>query len=172
MRENGGQYTHAAVWAAMAFAALGDRERAWALYSMLNPLSHAGDAAAVAIYQVEPYVIAGDIYANASHVGRGGWTWYTGSAGWMLRLTTESLLGVQRCGNRLRLCPLLPSHWKGFDMQYRFGTSRYDIRCHRATGQAATSVVQDGVETEGDAITLVDDGQVHAIIVCLGHALA
>ncbi len=167
VRENGGQYTHAAAWVAMAFAALGDGERAWELFALLNPLSHAGDAAAVATYQVEPYVLAGDVYANASHTGRGGWTWYTGSAGWMLRLTTESLLGLQRRGNLLRMRPLLPSHWQAFDMQYRFGASRYDISCRRAEAQAAASVVHDGVEADGDAITLVDDGQVHAIVVNL-----
>ena len=163
VRENGGQYTHAAMWAAMAFAALGDGERAWELFSLLNPLSHTGDAAQVAIYQVEPYVMVGDVYTNAAHVGRGGWTWYTGSAGWMAQLIVESLLGLQRQGCRLCMHPLLPPAWKGFDMQYRFGASRYDITCRRPKAAAAVSVVLDGNETAGDAITLVDDGHVHVV---------
>ena len=165
VRENGGQYTHAAMWAAMAFAALGDGERAWELFALLNPLSHVGDAGAVATYRVEPYVVAGDVYANDAHAGRGGWTWYTGSAGWMLQLIGESLLGLQRRGSRLCMRPLLPPHWKDFDLQYHFGASRYDITCRRAESTAAASVVHDGVEADGDAITLVDDGQVHAVVV-------
>ena len=107
VRENGGQYTHAAMWAAMAFAALGDSDRAWEVFALLNPVSHARDAAQVASYQVEPYVVAGDVYANVAHVGRGGWAWYTGSAGWMYQLVVESLLGLQRNGKQLRLRPLL-----------------------------------------------------------------
>ncbi len=167
VRENGGQYTHAAMWAAMAFAALGDATRAWELFALLNPLSHAGDAAAVATYQVEPYVVAGDVYANTAHAGRGGWTWYTGSAGWMVRLIGESLLGLQRRGNRLCMRPLLPLDWTSFDMKYRFGASRYDITCRRAEAAAAASVILDGVEAEGDAITLVDDARVHTVVVNL-----
>ncbi|MEO8225206.1 MAG: hypothetical protein ABI661_10410, partial [Gammaproteobacteria bacterium] len=155
----------------MAFAALGDAKRAWALFALLNPLSHAGDAAAVAIYHVEPYVIAGDVYASAAHAGRGGWTWYTGSAGWMYQLVVESLLGLQRRGSRLCLRPLLPPHWKAFDLQYHFGASRYDITCRRAKAEAAASVIHDGVEADGDAITLVDDGRVHAVVVNLRHRL-
>ncbi len=165
VRENGGQYTHAAVWAAMAFAALGDAKLAWELFELLNPLSHGGDAAGVAIYQVEPYVIAGDVYANAAHAGRGGWTWYTGSAGWMSQFIVESLLGVQRRGNQLRVRPLQPPKWQGFDLQVRFGAARYDIQCRR--GEAAASVVHDGVEAGGDAITLVDDARVHAVVMNL-----
>ena len=165
VRENGGQYTHAAVWAAMAFAALGDAKRAWEVFGLLNPLSHARDTAAVATYQVEPYVLAGDVYAFAPNTGRGGWAWYTGSAGWMLQLITESLLGVQRRGDRLRMRPLLPPDWTCFELQYDFGASRYQITCRRVDAQTAASVVHDGVQTEGDAITLSDDGRVHVVIV-------
>lgn len=163
VRENGGQYTHAAVWAAMAFAALGDSQRAWELFALLNPLNHSGDPAAVAIYKVEPYVVSGDVYFNPALLGRGGWTWYTGSAGWMLQLILESLLGLQRHGSELRLRPLLPSHWTTFDMQYRFGASRYDISCRRVAAAATASLVIDGIEMDGDAFTLTDDGQVHRI---------
>ena len=167
VRENGGQYTHAAVWAAMAFAVLGDAKRAWEVFALLNPVNHAGDAEQVATYQVEPYVVSGDVYANAAHAGRGGWTWYTGSAGWMVRLILESLLGLQRCGSRLCVRPLLPPDWETFGMQYRFGASRYDITCRRDEAVAAASVVHDGVEVDGDTIALVDDGQVHAVVVNL-----
>jgi cyclic beta-1,2-glucan synthetase len=165
VRENGGQYTHAAMWAAMAFAALGDAERAWELFALLNPISHAGDAGQVNTYKVEPYVVAGDVYANAAHAGRGGWTWYTGSAGWMVQLIVESLLGLRRQGTRLCIRPLMPMSWVSFEMQYHFGASRYDITCRRAEELTAASVIHDGVETEGEAIMLRDDGQVHTIVV-------
>ena len=165
VRENGGQYTHAAVWAAMAFAALGDSDRAWELFTMLNPLRHAGTAPRVATYQVEPYVVAGDVYAFAPHAGRGGWTWYTGSAGWMVQLVVESLLGVQRNGNQLRLHPLLPEAWTSFDVSYRYGTSTFAITCHIAAAGVAESTVVDGVETAGNILTLVDDGRAHVAVV-------
>lgn len=165
VRENGGQYTHAAVWAAMAFAALGDAERAWELFALLNPLSHAVDAAQVATYEVEPYVIAGDVYANPAHPGRGGWTWYTGSAGWMTQFILESLLGLQRRGTQLRMRPLLPEHWTTFDVRYRFGGSTFAITCGEAAPGAAASVVVDGIETAGDTLTLVDDGRAHVALV-------
>ncbi len=167
VRENGGQYTHGAVWAAMAFAALGDADRAWQLFALLDPVSHATDAGQVNGYKVEPYVVAGDVYAFAPHAGRGGWTWYTGSAGWMYQLVVESLLGLHRSGNRLSLRPILPSEWTSFDIQYRFGASRYDIRCRRTEAGAPASIVHDGIEADGDAIPLVDDAQVHAIVVNL-----
>ena len=101
VRENGGQYTHAAVWTVMAFAEMGDAERAWELFSLLNPISHAGTPEAVGVYKVEPYVVAADVYALPPHTGRGGWTWYTGSAGWMYRLIVETLLGLRLEGGRL-----------------------------------------------------------------------
>jgi cellobiose phosphorylase len=108
VRENGGQYTHGAIWAAMAFAALGDNARAWELTQMINPLNHARTPEGVAIYKVEPYVVAADVYALAPHTGRGGWTWYTGSAGWMYRLVVESLLGLKLEGASLRFAPCMP----------------------------------------------------------------
>ncbi|MEO6623252.1 MAG: hypothetical protein ABIN37_00245 [Burkholderiaceae bacterium] len=165
MRENGGQYTHAAVWAVMAFAALRDTDRAWELLALLNPLSHAADAGQVASYLVEPYVVAGDVYAFAPHAGRGGWTWYTGSAGWTYQLVLESLLGLQRNGNQLRVYPLLPKTWKAFDMHYRFGASTFAITCREAPAGVAASVVVDGVETAGDTLTLDDDGRTRVIVV-------
>ncbi|UNK44094.1 cyclic beta 1-2 glucan synthetase [Luteimonas sp. S4-F44] len=127
VRENGGQYTHAAVWSAMAFAALGDRERAWELARMINPIHHAADAAGAAVYKVEPYVMAADVYGVAPHVGRGGWTWYTGSAGWMYRLLTESLLGLRIRGQTLEIAPCIPAAWPGYRMQLRHGAAVYRI---------------------------------------------
>ncbi len=106
VRENGGQYTHGAIWAAMAFASLGDARRAWELLAMINPVNHAGSPEAIATYKVEPYVVAADVYAVPPHTGRGGWTWYTGSAGWMYRLIVESLLGLRLEEDKLRLCPV------------------------------------------------------------------
>ena len=109
MRENGGQYTHAAVWAVMAFAAAGDNARAWELFNLINPVRHGDSEATIATYKVEPYVVAADVYTNPQHAGRGGWTWYTGSAGWMYRLITESLLGLRLEVNRLRIEPVFPA---------------------------------------------------------------
>ncbi|WP_051603196.1 GH36-type glycosyl hydrolase domain-containing protein [Simplicispira psychrophila] len=162
VRENGGQYTHAAVWVAMAFAALGDAERAWEMLSLLNPAHHGDSAAAVARYKVEPYVVTGDVYALPPHTGRGGWSWYTGSAGWMYQLLTESLLGLRCSGNTLRVSPLLPAHWNALDIQYHFGETHYDIHCCRSPDGTA-AVVLDGQVLQGDRIALVDDGLSHTV---------
>ena len=165
VRENGGQYTHAAVWATLAFAALGDADRAWELFAMLDPVQHAASAADIATYKVEPYVVAGDVYAFAPHAGRGGWTWYTGSAGWMYRLLVESLLGLERRGNQLRVRPLLPKHWQAFDMCYRFGESIYEIACREAKPLEAEAVTLDGVAAADGWVCLLDDGKTHAVVV-------
>ncbi len=166
VRENGGQYTHAAIWATMAFAALGDAERAWELLSLLNPVKHGDGAENIATYQVEPYVVAGDVYAFAPHAGRGGWTWYTGSAGWMYQLITESLLGLKRTGNKLHVSPLLPPQWTALDLQYRFGGTHYNISC-RTGLEAETTVVLDGRALEGVEIELIDDGRPHTLAITL-----
>jgi cyclic beta-1,2-glucan synthetase len=164
VRENGGQYTHAAIWAAMAFAALGDSRRAWELAAMINPLSHAASATAVATYKVEPYVIAADVYAVAPHSGRGGWTWYTGSAGWMYRLVVESLLGLQLEGDRLRFVPCLPASWEGFRLRYRYRETVYRIDVRQLPGEGgAMTVAVDGLEQTDQAITLQDDGREHSV---------
>ncbi|WP_283147634.1 GH36-type glycosyl hydrolase domain-containing protein [Silvimonas soli] len=160
VRENGGQYTHAAVWATMAFAHLGDAKRAWELMGLINPVNHARNAAEVAKYKVEPYVAAADVYGVAPHTGRGGWTWYTGSAGWMYRLVVESLLGLRREGDTLRLVPCLPDGWPGFDMDYRFGETTYRISVLRGDSAVLTL---DGVRQEGDALQLVDDRREHKV---------
>jgi cyclic beta-1,2-glucan synthetase len=164
VRENGGQYTHAAVWATMAFAALGDAERAWELLALLNPIRHGSSAEEVATFKVEPYVVAGDVYAFAPHAGRGGWTWYTGSAGWMYQLIIESLLGLRRSANKLRVSPLLPPHWKSLDIQYRFGDSHYSIHCRSGLKQEA-AVVLDGKALDNAEIALVNDGRRHSVLI-------
>ncbi len=171
VRENGGQYTHAAVWAALAFAAQGDAARAWGVFELLDPIRHGDSADDVATYKVEPYVVAGDVYAFDPHAGRGGWTWYTGSAGWMYQLIVESLLGVLREGNTLRVRPLWPLGWSSFDLRYRFGATTYAIACHQAAASAShTGITVDGAAVPGDAIALVDDGRSHEVVVYGGPA--
>lgn len=120
VRENGGQYTHGAIWAAMAFAALGDSGRAWELLTMINPVNHGGSAKGIGTYKVEPYVVMADVYAVPPHTGRGGWTWYTGAAGWMYRLIVESFLGLRLEGDKLHVAPCLPADWEGFTVHYRY----------------------------------------------------
>ncbi len=127
VRENGGQYTHAAIWASMAFAALGDSRRAWELFDIINPVNHSRSPEGTATYKVEPYVVAADVYALQPHTGRGGWTWYTGSAGWMYRLIVESLLGLRLEVDKLRFAPCLPPDWKGFKLHYRYRETVYHI---------------------------------------------
>ncbi len=170
VRENGGQYTHGAIWAAMAFAALGERERAWALMRMLNPVNHALTPEGVATYKVEPYVVAADVYALAPHTGRGGWSWYTGSAGWMYRLITESLLGLARESNRLRIAPCMPADWSTFSVHYRYGNSVYVIEVTQVVARPGERtgirrMTLDAVELSGDAVPLVDDHRTHRVLV-------
>ncbi len=167
VRENAGQYTQAAVWSAMAFAALGDARRAWEVCAMLNPIRHADSPQAVSVYQTEPYVIASDVYALAPHTGRGGWTWYTGSAGWMLRCILESLLGLQVEADRLRITPCLPAHWSAFQLNYRYGATLYRIQVLQTSGpdpDAEPALTLDGVPLAGSALPLTDDGGEHAVV--------
>jgi cellobiose phosphorylase len=164
VRENGGQYTHAAIWAAMAFATLGDSRRAWDLFGLINPVNHAGSPEEVATYRVEPYVVAADVYACPPHTGRGGWTWYTGSAAWMYRLIVESLLGLRLEVDRLRFAPCLPAEWKGFTVHYRYRETVYHINVRQTpVGSDETSITVDGVGRYDDGIRLVDDRQEHSV---------
>ena len=165
VRENGGQYTHAAIWTAMAFALLGESERAWELFALLNPIHHGATPAQIATYKVEPYVMAADVYAVAPHVGRGGWTWYTGSAGWMYRLLIETLLGVNLEGDRLRLAPRLPKSWPSFKIHYRYRQTVYHITIARlATDSVGASLLSlDGQEIFGETIPLLDDRCEHMV---------
>jgi cellobiose phosphorylase len=171
VRENGGQYTHAAVWAVMAFAAAGDSERAWELFRLINPISHGSDAAGIARYMVEPYVVAADVYTNPQHAGRGGWTWYTGSAGWMYRLILESLLGIRLEVDRLRLSPLVPPSWPAFDVHYRWRETVHHIHVvNGGDGRSVVRVVADGVEQPDHTIPLREDRNEHWCEVTLGGA--
>ena len=161
VRENGGQYTHAAIWTVMAFAALGDSARAWELFAMINPTHHSSSPDQIAKYKVEPYVVAADVYACAPHTGRGGWTWYTGSAGWMYRLVTESLLGLRLEGTQLRIEPCVPAAWDGFKIHYRYRETLYHISV--LPKSAEPSVTLDGVVQPDMAIPLVDDSREHMV---------
>jgi len=169
VRENGGQYTHAAIWTAMAFAELGATGAAWDLLALINPINHASEPSATANYRVEPYVVAADVYAVAPHIGRGGWTWYTGSAGWMYRLITESLLGIRLEVDRLHLTPRVPAAWTEFKIHYRYRETFYHIQVHNpAGGTVVTRVLLDGVEQSDHTVPLQDDRRDHQVEVQLG----
>ncbi len=162
VRENGGQYTHAAIWAAMAFAQLGDSERAWEVLGIINPVNHGRTPEEVAVYKVEPYVMAADVYAAPLHVGRGGWTWYTGSSAWMYRLMTESLLGLTLENNQLKFKPCLPAHWDGFTLHYRHRETTYHITVTQSSAKTGTMHVSvDGVTQDNQTVSLVNDLQEH-----------
>jgi cyclic beta-1,2-glucan synthetase len=171
VRENGGQYTHAALWAVIAFAALGDGEKAGELLSILNPVNHARTRAGVHRYKVEPYVVAADVYAERPHVGRGGWTWYTGSAGWMYRAAVEWILGFRLRGTHLHLDPCIPRSWPGFTVTFRYHSARYRLVVENPHGSSrgARSVELDGEAVATREIPLADDGAEHQIRVVLGE---
>jgi cyclic beta-1,2-glucan synthetase len=173
VRENGGQYTHAAIWMIMAFAALGDSKRAWELFSMINPVNHGNSAAAVASYKVEPYVVAADIYASPQHKGRGGWTWYTGSAGWMYQLIIESLLGLKLETDKLYFTPCLPAGWQSFKINYYYRNTLYTITVVQISG--ANEVIHislDDVDQNDNVLVLVDDRTEHIVEVKVTVATA
>lgn len=164
VRENGGQYTHAAIWTTMAFALLGQSERAWELLALINPINHGATASAIATYKVEPYVMAADVYALPPHTGRGGWTWYTGSAGWMYQLILETLLGLTREPERLCLKPRLPAHWPGFQMRYHFRETCYHLHLTVVT-DGPTQILVDGVANPDAWIKLVNDRLDHTVTI-------
>jgi cyclic beta-1,2-glucan synthetase len=173
MRENGGQYTHASTWAALAFAIQGDGDKAAELLSMLNPIHHADDANAMHRYRVEPYVVCADIYSVPPHTGRGGWTWYTGSAGWMYHVTLQGLLGFRVQGDKLLIDPCIPRGWPEFEIVYRHKSSRYEISVENPLGvcRGILAVKCDGKIVDGEnksLIPLVDDGQTHTVQIILG----
>ncbi len=172
IRENGSQYTHAAIWNVIALSMLGNGNKAYELFSMLNPINHADTRAGVHRYKVEPYVVAADVYSEPPHVGRGGWTWYTGSSGWMYRAGLEWILGLNVEGDNLHINPCIPSHWQGFAIYYQHGQTRYEIFVENP------NLVSNGVkriELDGkpvmpieNGIPLIDDQQVHTIKIILG----
>jgi cellobiose phosphorylase len=165
VRENGGQYTHAAVWTVMAFAMAGETARAWELFLLINPILHAQDSKGVARYKTEPYVIAADVYSLSPHTGRGGWTWYTGSAGWMYRLILETLLGVELNVDELRFKPNVPLAWKSFKLDYRYRETIYRITLVNSSGawKVPPKIILDGNEQTGAALKLTDDRREHFV---------
>ncbi len=172
IRENGGQYTHAAMWSTLAFALIGDGDRAGELFSILNPINHASTRAGIHRYKVEPYVACADVYSSPQHVGRGGWTWYTGSAGWMYRTAVEGILGIQLRGAILAINPCVARGWTGFEITYKYGSSRYRIAVENPHGvsKGVVKATLDGREIEVSpcAIALVDDGNYHYGLITLG----
>jgi cyclic beta-1,2-glucan synthetase len=171
VRENGGQYTHAALWNVLAFARLGDGDRAAELFALLNPLSHTGTAEAVARYRAEPYVVAADVYSVPPHTGRGGWTWYTGSAGWMYRVGVEAILGIRLERRALRVDPCIPRSWPGFEVRYKAldGTTlRIVVENPRGVSRGVTRVELDGVAIGDPLVPIADDGRHHEVRVVLG----
>jgi cellobiose phosphorylase len=166
IRENGGQYTHAALWSIWAFAHLGEGEKAEALYRLINPIYRSDTAAKAAQYKVEPYVISADVYGVSPHEGRGGWTWYTGSSGWMYRLGIEGILGLSREGERLWLQPKIPASWPGFKMIYRYGRTLYHITVER-NEREESGLTLDGKRLTENMIPLVDNGRSHDVVLHL-----
>lgn len=171
VRENGGQYTHAALWTLIAYAILGDGDRAGELFALLNPINHASTRAGLHKYKVEPYVAAADVYAVWPHTGRGGWTWYTGSASWMYRAGLEYILGFRLRGTRLFVEPCIPRSWHGFEIEYRYGAAHYHIKVENPYGmnRGVASVEVDGELQKSNDIPLRDDGARHAVRIVLGE---
>jgi cyclic beta-1,2-glucan synthetase len=174
IRENGGQYTHAAAWSIMGFAALGQGDKAAELFALVNPINHTATRSGVLRYKVEPYVVAADVYSMPPHVGRGGWTWYTGSAGWLYRAGIESILGLRVQGESLLIDPCIPREWPGFDMTLRYRGAVYEIevRNPKSTSRGVVGADLDGVAqplVEGKArVRLCGDHDAHLILVTLG----
>jgi cyclic beta-1,2-glucan synthetase len=181
IRENGGQYTHGATWSVFACAKLGRGDRAGELFDMLNPITHGDSADAVARYQVEPYVACADVYSVAPHVGRGGWTWYTGSAGWLYRAGLEAILGFRLQGDHLLLDPCIPARWAHYDITWRHrgkdgAITPYEIRVENPDGvhRGIVRMALDGEPVALDAgsggqhLPLASDGQVHRVLAVLG----
>jgi cyclic beta-1,2-glucan synthetase len=178
IRENGGQYTHAAAWSIMGFAALGQGDKAAELFALVNPINHTSTRAGVLRYKVEPYVVAADVYSVAPHVGRGGWTWYTGSAGWLYRAGIEAILGLRIKGGSLVIDPCIPAAWPGFEMTLRYRGATYDISIRNPDGvsRGVTAAQVDG-ETQPVALgqarlQLAVDNGAHTIVVIMGRVVA
>ncbi len=165
VRENGGQYTHAAIWMVMAFAKLGDQKHTWELLSMINPINHGKSGEDVAVYKVEPYVMAADVYGVHPHTGRGGWTWYTGSAGWMYQLILESFLGLNRNGDEMWFEPCVPPEWPSFKVRYRYKETLYHIEIIQVPDPHDKTTKVDDVEQPKGIIKLIDDKGEHSVTI-------
>jgi cellobiose phosphorylase len=171
IRENGGQYTHGVIWSIFAHAKLGQANRATELFSIINPINHALNEADAKTYRVEPYVVAADVYSVEPHVGRGGWTWYTGSAGWLHRAGLEAILGFTRERNMLRVKPCVVTRWDEFDVKVQFGRTRYEIRLTRHDMTAYHMPTNVEVSQHEFLVTLEDVGGVQQIVLPLPQAL-
>jgi cyclic beta-1,2-glucan synthetase len=190
VRENGGQYTHAALWVVRAMAVLGRRNRAAALLELLNPVGHGATPELAARYQVEPYVVAADVYGTAPHVGRGGWTWYTGSSGWMLKVALESILGLRTEDGSLVVAPCVPDDWPAYTLTWRVpplhqdpgdsaenGSKKTTYEIHMVNpdhcSEAVVAINCDGIDCPADAgaarVPLLRDGRRHLLTVTLGR---
>jgi cyclic beta-1,2-glucan synthetase len=172
VRENGGQYTHAAIWTVIALARQGLGDEAMELFHMINPVNHMRTPEDVERYRAEPYAVAADVYAHPMHLGRGGWTWYTGSAGWMYQAAIEALLGLRRQGSTFSMNPCIPARWPKYSLEWTHGLTRYQVTVmnpdHRSSGVRSAEL--DGVPTDARAIPLVNDGETHEVLVVLGEA--
>jgi len=173
VRENGGQYTHAAIWVVLAYTLMGDGDEALALFDLLNPVNHALDAASLGVYKVEPYVIAADVYAVPPHVGRGGWTWYTGSASWMYRVAVREICGLRLEADGeiryLRVDPCVPKSWSSWTMQFMYENTTYTIEVTNPRGVncGVESVTLDGSVLDGLRVPLEEDGGTHHVSVTM-----
>ena len=170
IRENGGQYTHAATWVVLATALLGQGQRAAELFDLLNPVRHAASPDRVERYKVEPYVVCADVYGAPPHTGRGGWTWYTGSASWLYRVGLEAILGFRLRGTRLVLDPCVPPGWSGYEITYRHRSATYHLVIDNSggSGRGVRSVSVDGRVVPESVVGLADDGRQHKIQIALG----
>ncbi len=171
VRENGGQYTHATAWIVMAFARLGDGNKAWEYFNMLNPVNHARTPIEIMQYKAEPYVVCADVYANPQHMGRGGWSWYTGSSGWFYKVATEEILGLKRRADKLFVEPCIPNSWKEFEVWYRFGSAHYHITVKNDEDMCKGKSIYTSSDTDitGNCIALCDDGKKHHIEVKISN---
>jgi cellobiose phosphorylase len=173
VRENGGQYTHAAIWVILAFAKMGDGDKAWEMFNLINPVNHARTPIEAARYKVEPYVMAADVYAVPPHVGRGGWTWYTGAAGWMYRVGVEHILGLKKRGETLIIDPCIPKDWDSYRMEYRYKDTKYVIHVMNPdrVNRGVKMIKLDGKESENRAVPLLDDRKEHYVEVTMGKKI-
>jgi cyclic beta-1,2-glucan synthetase len=172
VRENGGQYTHGVLWSIIAFAMMGNGDRAGELFAMLNPVNHSRTRAEAERYRVEPYVACGDVYSMQPNAGRGGWTWYTGSAAWMYRTAVEYILGIRFAGNILFINPVIPRRWPRFEVTIRHGSATYEIKVENATqrNSGISSAIIDGAAVSFvQGVPLVDDGKTHRIEIAMGE---
>ncbi|HOM42060.1 MAG TPA: glycosyl transferase, partial [Bacillota bacterium] len=170
VRENGGQYTHAATWVIMAYSIMKNSDMAWKLFNMLNPINHANTMMEASRYKVEPYVMAADVYAVPPHTGRGGWTWYTGASGWMYNVGMQHILGFRKKADRIVMEPCIPRDWPEYNIRYRHNKNTiYNIivRNQNRSGNAKAEIILDGRKLEGNEIRLAEDGAEHTAEVIL-----